>query len=68
MDVLNGKVCPLLWTRFFFYYMLFNGIGSLWGEKGPQDFIILKRTKHITPFKVFILAKTDIDGIREITG
>lgn len=48
--------------------MLFNGIGSLWGEKGPQDFIILKRTKHITPFKVFILAKTDIDGIREITG
>lgn len=51
-----------------FYYMLFNGIGSLWGRKGPQDFIILKRTKHITPFKVFILAKTDIDGIKEITG
>jgi len=37
------------------------------GERGHET-IILERTKHITPFKVFILAKSDTDGIKEITG
>lgn len=49
-----------------FSYMHIDFIGSLWGKKGPH--IILKRTKHITTSKVSILAKTDIDGIKEING